>query len=97
MPLQKNGVKMHQRMDSKQEDFLNLRLNLSMTKFMLNPREFPSFNQKSFHPEGFLNGLVFYKVAEAILFTQAVEMNWNFKIGAEINQINIIEKAVSSL
>ena len=32
---------MHQLMDSEQEDFLNLRLNLSMTKFMLNPREFP--------------------------------------------------------
>ena len=44
MLMQKNCVKMHQRMDSKQEDFLNLRLNLSMTKFMLNPRQFPSFN-----------------------------------------------------
>ena len=35
--MQKNGVKVQKRMDSKLEDFLNLRLNLSLTKSMLNP------------------------------------------------------------
>ena len=29
------------------------------------------------------------------IFTQAVELNWNFKIGAEINQENIKQEAVS--
>ena len=37
--MQKDGVKVQQRMDSKKEDFLNLRLNLSMTRSTLNPKE----------------------------------------------------------
>ena len=41
--MQKNGVKMQKRMDSKREDYLNLRVNLSMTRFMLNPREFTRY------------------------------------------------------
>ena len=45
--MQKNGVKMQERMDSKQEGFLNLRLNLSMTRFMLNPTESNRIQQNS--------------------------------------------------
>ena len=41
MPMQKNGVKMQQRMNSKEEDFLNLRVDLSIKRFMLNHIKFP--------------------------------------------------------
>ena len=88
--MQKNGVKMHQRMDSKQEEFLNLRLNLSMTKFMLNPGDFPKIWS--------IIGLVLGEKKVANLFTETVKIIWNFKIGAEINQLKNqpLKKAVSS-
>ena len=31
-----------------------------------------------------------------ILFTQAVEMKWDFKIGAHINQVTILHMTVSA-
>ena len=72
MPMQKNSVKLQQRMDSKQEDFSNLRLNLSITRSMLNP--LLSLEKR--------NGLgLVLMQKEGHGFTQAVDLNWNFKIG----------------
>ena len=96
MPMQKNGVKMHQRMDSKKEDFLSLRLNLSMTKFMLNPTEFPTRIGLMELMIGLVLNILKSLVKEevTILLTQAVKLNWNYKIGAEINQVMVLEKTV---
>ena len=38
IPMQKNSANLQQRMDSEEENFLSLRLNLLTTRFMLNSR-----------------------------------------------------------
>ena len=66
----KNSVKQQHWMDSQLDVYLNLRPHLSMTRSILNP---------PLEPLGLvlignnLNG-----------FTQAVELNWNFKIGIQV-------------
>ena len=83
--MQKNGVKVQQRMDSKQEDFLNLRLNLSLTRSMINPLLAIDIRRTGIGDQ--IGLVLMQKVVNGL--TQAVHLNWNFKIGAQVIHIVI--------
>ena len=72
----KNSVKQQHWMDSQLDVYLNPRPNLSMTRSMLNPL-------LSFEGSQGLGLVLIGNNGHG--FTQAVELNWNFKIGIQVN------------
>ena len=79
MLMPKNSVQLQQWIDSQLDVFSNLWHNLSMTRSKLKPLE-------SLERIAGIFGLVL-GIKEAIGFIQAVELNWNFKIGNQTVQI----------
>ena len=80
MLMHKNSVKQQIRMGSHQEDFLNPSPCLSTIRFMMNLMLSLEGTKRL--------GLVLMQ-KEVNGSTQIVEMNWNFKIGTQVNQIMV--------
>ena len=78
MLMLKNSVKLRQWTDSQLDVFSNLWHNLSMTRSKLNPLESLEWRRA-------ILGLVL-GVKEAVGFTQAVKLNWNSKIGIDLQK-----------